>query len=65
MKHAVVVTDRTKTVGSTIVEICRCGPYLGAALATYKSLVEAYAPEIDACTHHVELICNNDGAGEF
>ena len=30
-----------------------------------KSLVEAYEVEINACTHHVELICNNDGAGEF
>ena len=63
MKHAVVVTDRTKTTGSTIVEHCSCGPYLGCAISTYKALVTEYAAEIDACTHHVELICNNDGAG--
>jgi hypothetical protein len=60
MKHTVIVIDRTKTEGSTIVENCACGEYRNAAIATYEALVEEYAMEIDACTHHVELICNND-----
>ena len=60
MRHTVIVIDRTKTDGSTIVEQAGCGRYVGAAIATYRSLVEEYEEEIAACTHHVELICNND-----
>jgi hypothetical protein len=33
---------------------------MSCALTTYKTLCEEYKHEIEACTHHVELICNND-----